>query len=140
VNCTLRSARNDTAYQWGIELLSREGIIGMMGLKNLNHVDRNGELECWLGRTYRGQNYASEAMQLLLRFAFHDLRLHRVYAIVIASNLSSIKLLEKHRFVREAVWREASRRDNRWHDVYCHGLLAKEAKSLTTCSTLARLQ
>jgi [ribosomal protein S5]-alanine N-acetyltransferase len=126
VNASLRMARNDSAYQLGVELLSRKDIIGMMGIKNINRVDRNGELEYWLGRGYRGRSYASEAMRLMLRFAFHDLRLHRVYAIVVALNKPSIMLLERYGFVREAVWREATWIDNRWHDVYCYGLLETE--------------
>ena len=73
VNSTWRLARNDSACQLGIELVAGKGIIGMMGLKNLNRVDRNGELEYWLGRDFRGRSYASEAMRLMLRFAFNDL-------------------------------------------------------------------
>ena len=127
VNCTLRMARNDSACQLGIELVSRKGIIGMMGLKNLNQLDRNGELEYWLGRNYRGKSFASEAMKLMLGFAFHELRLHRVYAIVVATNNPSIKLLERHGFLREAVWRDAARMNNQWNDVYSYGLLETEA-------------
>jgi ribosomal-protein-alanine N-acetyltransferase len=128
VNCVQRAARNDAAYQWGIELVSRHGIIGMMGLKNLNLADRNGELEYWLGQRYRGRSYASEAMKLLLKFAFNDLHLHRIYAIVVSSNLASVRLLEQHGLVREAVWRDASWIDNRWHNVYGYGLLETEFK------------
>ena len=36
VNRTLRQALNDSGCLLGIELASRKGIIGMMGLKNLN--------------------------------------------------------------------------------------------------------
>jgi [ribosomal protein S5]-alanine N-acetyltransferase len=126
VNRTLRSARTDSAYQLGIELLSRKDFIGMMGIKNINRVDRNGELEYWLGRSYRGRSYASQAMRLMLRFAFNELNLHRVYAIVAALNTPSIKLLERHGFLREAVWRDATWINNGWHDVYCYGLLETE--------------
>src|SRR5512135_1677154 len=87
VNRTLRMGRNDSACQLGIELITQKGIIGMMGIKNLNRFDRNGELEYWLGRNYRGKSYASEAMKLILGYAFNDLSLHRVYAIVISSNM-----------------------------------------------------
>jgi [ribosomal protein S5]-alanine N-acetyltransferase len=128
VNCSLRLARNDSACQLGIELTSEVGIIGMMGIKNINRVDRNGELEYWIGREYRGRSYTSEAMKLMLRFAFNDLRLHRVYAIVVSSNIPSVKLLERFKFKREAVWRDASRINKSWHDVYSYGLLESEAE------------
>jgi RimJ/RimL family protein N-acetyltransferase len=130
VNCTWRLARNDSACQLGIELVAGKGIIGMMGLKNLNRIDRNGELEYWLGRDYRGQSYASEAMKLMLGYAFNDLCLHRVYAIVVSSNMPSIKLLERFGFKREAVWRDASWMNKSWHDVYSYGLLESEAERI----------
>lgn len=130
VNHTLRLARNDSACQLGIELTFDKGIIGMMGIKNINKVDRNGELEYWLGRDYRGRSYGSEAMRLMLRFAFDELRLHRVYAIVVELNVPSVRLLERYGFVREAVWRDASWIDGRWQDVYCYGLLETEAERI----------
>jgi ribosomal-protein-alanine N-acetyltransferase len=130
VNRTWRLARNDSAYQFGIEQLSKKTIIGMMGLKNINPFDRNGELEYWLGCSYRGRSYASEAMRLMLRFAFCDIHLHRVYAIVVDLNMPSIRLLERYGFAREAVWRDASWMDNSWHDVYCYGLLETEAQQI----------
>lgn len=127
VNCTRRLARKDLACHLGIELVEAKGIIGVMGLKNLNRVDRNGEVECWLGRDFRGCSYATEALKLMLIFAFNDLHLHRVYAIVAAWNGPSVRLLERHSFVREAVWRQATWADNRWHDVYGYGMLEPKA-------------
>lgn len=137
VNRTLRLAREDSACLFGIELVGREGLIGMMGLKNLNPLDRNGELEYWLGRRFRGKSYASDAMRSMLRFAFQDLGLHRVYAIVAAPNSPSVKLLERHDFVREAIWRDASWIDNRWNDVYCYGLLETEADQILAAAKCA---
>ena len=130
VNRTLRLARNDSACQLGIELVARKGIIGMMGIRNLNKIDRNGELEYWLGRSHRNKSYASESMRLMLRFAFDDLCLHRVYAIVAELNTASIMLLERYGFKREAVWRDASRINSRWYDVYCFGLLETEMNQI----------
>ncbi len=130
VNSTLRLARNDSACQLGIELVAEKGIIGMMGLKNINKIDRNGELEYWVGRAYRGHGYVSEALKLMLRFAFNNLHLHRVYAIVAALNIPSIKLLERHGFSRDAVWRDASWINGGWHDVYSYGLLETEVEHL----------
>lgn len=123
VNCTRRLARQNTACHLGIERPIVKGLVGIIGIKNLNGADRNGELECWLGREFRGQSYASEAVRLMLNLAFNDLQLHRLYAIVAAWNGPSIKLLERHGFVREAIWREATWSDNRWHDVYGYGML-----------------
>ncbi|MBU8934147.1 MAG: GNAT family N-acetyltransferase [candidate division Zixibacteria bacterium] len=127
VNCVHRSARADIAYQFGIERISKEGIVGMMGLNNLNWSDKNAEIECWLARPYWGKGFASEALKLLLRFAFGELKLHRVYAMMVSINEPSVRLLERHDFTREANWRKACRMNGGWHDVYAYGMLEEEA-------------
>ncbi|MFD0962845.1 GNAT family N-acetyltransferase [Pseudofulvibacter geojedonensis] len=48
----------------------------------------------------RGKNYASEAMNLLLSFAFKNLRVHQIYANVLEDNEASIRLFEKVGFKR----------------------------------------
>lgn len=127
VNGVRRSARADTAYQFGIERIAKQGIIGMMGLNNLNWIDKNTEVECWLARPYWGQGLASEALDLILRFAFGELKMHRVYAVMVCINESSVRLLERHGFIREATWRKACRMNGGWHDVYAYGMLEEEA-------------
>ncbi len=126
VNCTIRSARNDSAAHFGIERVVRPKLIGMAGIKNINRADRNGELEYWLGRRFRGDGYAFEALGVLLSYAFHSLDLHRVYAVILATNERSVRLAERLGMVREGVWREACRTRDGWCDVYAYGLLKSE--------------
>lgn len=53
-----------------------------------------------------GHGVASEAVSLVVRFAFEELRLHRLQAGVFACNGGSCRVLEKNGFVREGVFRE----------------------------------
>jgi len=126
VNKVHLGARKDTIYQFGIEFDGGEGIIGMIGLNNVNRTDSNAEIEYWLGKKYWSRGYISEATNLILDFAFKTLRLRRVYAVTICINERSVRLLEKHGFMREGVWRQGSRMNRRWHDVYAYGILREE--------------
>jgi len=70
-------------------------------------------------------------MDLLLRFAFNDLNLHRLSVWPSADNLPFIQEVEKAGFEEEARRREAVFHDGSYWDVICMGLLkAKWEKKL----------
>ena len=54
-----------------------------------------GEKDRW------GKGYATEAIGLVTRFAFETCKLHYIMAGIYASNISSIKALQKSGFVEQ---------------------------------------
>jgi len=123
---THRKARRDTAYHFGIEHNQEREIIGGMSFNEVNHHDLDGELGYWLAHRHWRKGYVSEALRLMLDFAFKELKLRRVYAFVAVSNRPSQALLEKHGFRREGTLRQSCRMKNRWHDEYLYALLRGE--------------
>lgn len=74
--------------------------IGCVGL--LIHPDGNhwwgegsAELGYWVGEEYQGQGYATEAGGKLVRRAFDDLDIQRIYASYRIENIASKRVLEK---------------------------------------------
>jgi len=126
INIAQRHARRNEGYHFAIEHCERKHLIGGIGLKNLNFQDLNAEVGCWLARPFRRHGHTRESMTLILDFAFSVLRMHRVYAIVLSSNIASVGLLEKCGFVREANWREGCRVGRTWCDVYAYGIIDRE--------------
>src|SRR5207248_1777762 len=63
---------------------------------------RTAELGYMLGRDSWGRGIAAEAARLLLDFAFGELGLHRVFAVVDEDNPASIRVVEKLGLRREA--------------------------------------
>ena len=124
-----RSRQKDTAYEFGIEHREHQRIIGGIGLKNINREDRNAEVGYCVAKEFWRQGIVSEALELILRFSFRTLRLHRVYAVVHEKNVASFKLLDKRGFVREGTWRQGSRFTGRYCDVYAYGMLRSEYKA-----------
>lgn len=84
-----------TGYGFAIE--DTGTLVGVCGLHGIDR-DTAGELGYWIGRPYWGRGYASFGVKMLLEFAFHNLRLRRVQAVVIQQNLASRRVLEKHGF------------------------------------------
>ena len=109
-----------------------------IGIGELSAIDRRQaacELEIALGEPSAwGRGYASEAVDLMLQFAAEHLRMHRVYADVLAQNTSARRMLETARFVREGTLRDSVRWDGRYHDQIIYGkLLGPHEASTNGC-------
>ena len=123
---TTSMARSDSGYYLGIARAENDEIIGVIGLRNLKPSDKKAELTYWLGRRFWKKGLMSEAVPLMLRFAFRELKFNRVHALVHERNIGSIKVLEKAGFTREAVYRKASFKGRRWGDIFGFGILKEE--------------
>ncbi len=75
------------------------GIIGLYRIKAENY---RCELGYMLLPEYHNQGYVSEAIKSVLNYAFHDLMMHSVEAIIDPRNYSSEKVLQKNGFVKKA--------------------------------------
>jgi ribosomal-protein-alanine N-acetyltransferase len=63
----------------------------------------NGEIGYWIGEEYWGRGFAGRAVELLTTYAFNELKLLRIFAGVFATNVASMKVLEKSGYTLEAV-------------------------------------
>lgn len=74
----------------------------------------------------RGKGYGSEAMRLMLRFAFDELNLYRLMVVVGEDNPTAIRFFQKFAFVEEVRRRKAILRDGKTWDLLHLGLLRSE--------------
>jgi RimJ/RimL family protein N-acetyltransferase len=114
-------------YVLGIRLNDTGELIGSCQLKGIHPVYRIAELQCRIGRAdQRGKGLGTEAVRLLLDFAFRDLNLQRVFLHVFATNERAIRAYEKAAFMREGVMRRAAYLDGQYVDVLIMGILREE--------------
>jgi len=120
-----RLARNEDVVL-AIETL--EGVhIGNIGLHRINWKDRNAELGIVIGeKEYWDQGYGTDAIRTLLRFAFEEMNLHRVFLRVDADNLRGIRCYEKCGFRREGTLREIVFREGAYRDQLIMSVLRPE--------------
>ncbi len=120
---------SESDYVFGVEVQVGGGWrhIGNVGLHGVNWKDRCvtagiviGEKVCW------GKGYGSEAMLLLLRFAFHELNLHRVELEVFEGNERAQKIYARLGFVAEGLRRQCIYRHGRYIDAAQMSLLRPE--------------
>lgn len=112
---------------FGIRLLEGNKLIGSCQLHSINSVHRTAELQIRIGEVEeRGHGFGTQAVQLLLDFAFKDLNLRRVYLHVFANNIPAIRIYEKKGFKNEGLLRQAAYVDGAYMDVMVMGILRDE--------------
>lgn len=74
----------------------------------------------------RHKGYGTEAMQMLLRYAFEELNLYRLTLGTFEYNTVAQAFLVKNGWTLEVRRREAIYRDGRYWDVLTYGILAEE--------------
>lgn len=89
----------------------------------------------WLGiglgeRDYWGRGYGTDALRLVLRYAFRELNLHRVSLGVFEYNPRAIRAYEKAGFKPEGRARKVVQRDDLHSDVIFMGILREEWEEL----------
>ncbi|PIR92103.1 hypothetical protein COU01_03515 [Candidatus Falkowbacteria bacterium CG10_big_fil_rev_8_21_14_0_10_44_15] len=117
-----------TDYYFGMEDKTSRQIIGMVGLHKISPRDQNAEVGYWLGRKYWRQGIGTEALTLILQFAFGKLKLNMLYAGAMSSNVASQSLLAKCGFKRGGRRRQTFFREGKYLDDIFFDILKKEFK------------
>lgn len=103
--------------------------IGNIYLRNINWIDRNAELHAFIGRPeHRGKGYGSAAVRLIVKHAFEDIGMVRIYLYVLASNAPAIKTYEKCGFVTEGRLRRHVLKKGIFEDMIVMGLCREETR------------
>ncbi len=100
------------------------------GIFNLDGLDwANGHAEIGIAITdklIRGQGLASEALSVMLDYAFNELGMHRLWCRIIDGNDPSTRLFEKTGFRREGRLRHHVLRSGAYRDMLIYGLLKSD--------------
>ena len=111
-------------HAWIIE---RNGLIGAVRLDDVDLEDRRASLAIGMvDPDALNKGYGTEAIRLVIGFAFRTLNLHRVSLRVLAYNQRAIRAYEKCGFRVEGRERETAYVDGAWHDDLIMGILEGE--------------
>ena len=113
-------------FQWGIAQQTDDSLIGTTTLFHLEANNHRAELGYALGRAHWGKGYMQEALSALLRYAFSEMKLHRMEADVDPRNERSIRTLERLGFQKEGYLRERWKVNGEIQDALFYGLLRRE--------------
>lgn len=117
---------SQSEYSFAIERIEDHQYLGGCGFHDLRWKDRAASIGIFLGRPFWNQGYGTDAMQVMVRFAFEQMNLHHVLLNVFGFNRRAIRAYEKCGFQVEGVLRQHFFRDGRYHDELIMGILSEE--------------
>lgn len=114
-------------YAFSIKTLNDGRPIGMIDLSGFSPDWTNGWVGIGIGeKEYWGAGYGTDAMRIILRYAFDDLGLHRVTLNVFEYNLRGLRSYEKCGFKIEGRERQWLWRDGQFYDLVYMGILKED--------------
>ena len=103
---------------------SDQALVGAITLSNIRRgVAEAGTLGYWIGRPFAGRGHATAAVSGLVAHAFDELKLHRVEAACVPTNLASRRVLEKAGFALEGQARAYLKINGAWADHLLFGIV-----------------
>jgi RimJ/RimL family protein N-acetyltransferase len=101
-------------------------VLGRCDIFDFDPLARNAEVGIALRAAARGQGYGTDALRVLVRYAFERRNLHRVYLGAIASNVGALASYRKVGFVEEGRRREHAWVRGSYQDEIVMGLLRSD--------------
>jgi [ribosomal protein S5]-alanine N-acetyltransferase len=120
-------AAANEGFQFFIFETSNSALVGGITLGNIRRgAAQTGEIGYWLGTEFRGQGFMREAVSTIQKFAFVNLRLHRIEAACIQTNTKSIALLQHSGFHYEGSARAYLEINGRRQDHHLYACLPND--------------
>jgi ribosomal-protein-alanine N-acetyltransferase len=109
--------RSDLAYPFFIFRNEDQVLVGGLTLTNIRRgVAQAASLGYWMGAAFARRGHMTAGVRAFIPFAFTTMKLRRIEAACIPTNVASIRLLEKTGFVREGYAREYLCINGSWQD------------------------
>jgi diamine N-acetyltransferase len=128
----LERVRTERDRVWLVVVVKETGqVIGEAGLLRMFHAWRTTDLTLIVGdKAAQGRGYGTEAIVLLLDYAFGHLNFHRVAVGVVGFNDRALRFYEKVGFRREGIQRDGYYWQHRYHDFVMMSLLEDEFRAV----------
>lgn len=136
-----KTRNDDTRIQFIILDKKTKAPIGAINLMHIDKVNGNCDWGYYIGEeNFRMGGYAIEAEYLILKYAFEQIGLHKVYCQTFAYNRKVISIHSKFGFATDGVLRQHFKSENGFEDVVVMSLLRSEfGKTSITIEALLKI-
>ena len=128
VNRAIACQREVPRRYYDLAIINKETgeFLGCAAIRLTYPLYGEGEMLCIISRKHWGHGYATETVNLIMRFGFEKLKLHRIFAVVDPANVPTARVFEKNGFVREGHLREHKWIKGIWRDSLIYAILEDE--------------
>ena len=127
VRCSARQRERQLGSGYGFGIYLDQELVGEI---NLNAIQRgpfqNAYVGYWIDQAKAGRDLVPEAVVVLTRFAFEELRLHRVQIAVIPRNGRSRRVMEKLHYREEGIALRYLEINGVWEDHVRYAITTEE--------------
>lgn len=117
------NAQEGLSYYFLIRKKEGEKPVGVLSIKTIDKSVPKAELAYFIDKEYEGKGLVTKGLGWLVKYAFEQAKLARVYVRVHPDNIGSRRVAEKNGFLQEGVMRHDSRDgDGRLCDAVYYGL------------------
>lgn len=117
---------NSKDVRLAICLKENNRYIGNVYMTDINQLERSctshiliGEQDCW------GKGYGCEALTLATNYMFKERNMHRIQALILESNIQSLKMHQKCGYEVEGLLRDTVFKNGKFQSQYILSLLSK---------------
>ena len=97
----------------------KQNPIGICGFVQIDNNHKNAKIAIIIGKTrLHSKGIGTESLNLLLKYGFNKLKIHRIDAEVIEYNEKSINFFQKLGFEPDAVMRDYIFRNGKWRNLF----------------------
>lgn len=128
----LERVYSDNTREWFVIVVKEnDRVIGEAGLLRMFPAWRTTDISIIIGeKDAWGKGYGTEAILLLLDYAFRYLNFHRVAIGVVGFNKSAIRFWEKVGFKKEGIQRDGYYYNHKYYDFVMMSILEDEFREL----------
>lgn len=126
INRIEHDLQKDVAIMWGITAIGFDKLIGIIGFWRVVREHFRGEIGFFLHPDCWNKGLMQESIETVVQHGFTNMNLHSIEANVNPANKSSIFLLEKLGFNREAYFKENYYFQGRFIDSITYSLINKK--------------
>ena len=113
-------------FQFVIIEKDSQRILGDIGVHFFDNENKQVEIGCTLNKIFQNKGFATEAVKEVIDYLFKELNKHRIIASIDPNNKSSIRLVERIGFRKEAHFIESLFINGEWCDDLIFALIEKD--------------
>lgn len=122
-----QSQSSRTEYVFAVISKATGNLIGTAAIRIQDSHSQNGDFGYILHPSQWGRGIGTEVAQILVKFGFQQLNLHRIWATCRPQNIASIRVLEKAGLKREGYLRENKKIRGSWVDSYLYAIIKDDS-------------
>jgi ribosomal-protein-alanine N-acetyltransferase len=127
VRCSARQRERQLGTGYGFGIFVDGEFAGEINLSSVQRGPfQNSYVGYWIDEKRAGSGYVPEALVVLARYSFEDLRLHRIQVAIIPRNVASRRVVEKLELRNEGIAKRYLEINGVWEDHVRYAITAEE--------------